>query len=142
MVTPVVQARQRSRYGDRAGRLELGGDVGVRGNGAVAETVHRPFDCAWVTPVKAGHFTELRDWIDTLRSVAGLRPFAWRDRVLPVGAAPVRLVRLLELRSARGDAYSAGRALSRWTDGPLAGGSTPLRPSHLMGLRAAAMGLE
>ena len=109
--------------------------------------VQRPFTdhplVPGVTPVKAVHFTELRDRIDVLRREAGLAPFAWTDRVLTAGVTPVRLAHLLELRSALGDAYAAaGRSVPGWTDAAPAGGATPVRAVHLMELRAAVTALE
>ena len=76
-----------------------------------------------VTPIKSVHFTELRTWIDTLRSAAGLPRFSWTDPVLRAGVTRVRLVHLRELREALSAAYAAaGRAAPRWIDpAPIAG---------------------
>ena len=96
-----------------------------------------------VTPIKAIHFTELRDRIDALRAEAGLSLFAWTDPVVTAGLTAVKLVHLLELRSALAAAYSAaGRVAPRWTDAAPAGGTTPIRAAHLMELRAAVIALE
>ena len=98
---------------------------------------------AGVTPVKAIHFTELRERIDRLRGAAGLGPFSWTDPVLTVGVTPVRLVHLLELRAALAGAYAAaGRAAPPWTDAAPAARAMPIRAVHLMELRASVMTLE
>ena len=95
-----------------------------------------------VTPVKAVHFTELRDRIDLLRRATGLEPFSWTDPVLTAGATPVRLAHLRELRGALGDAYGTwGRDAPTYTDAAPTG-STPIRAVHLTELRAAVVALE
>ena len=97
---------------------------------------------AGVTPVKAIHFTELRERIDRLRGAAGLGPFSWTDPILTVGVTPVRLEHLLELRAALAGAYAAaGRAAPPWTDAAPAR-AMPIRAVHLMELRASVMTLE
>ncbi len=94
-----------------------------------------------VTPIRAVHFTELRERIDALRTGAGLARFAWTDARLTAGVTPVRLAHLLELREALGSAYAAaGRVVPRWTD--VEAGSTPIRAAHLTELRAAVLALE
>ena len=96
-----------------------------------------------VTPVKAVHFTELRERIDLLRDGAGLAPFVWTDPVLSAGVTPVRLSHLLELRVALGAAYrAAGRAGPVFTDAAPMEGTTPIRAVHLTELRAAVVALE
>ena len=96
-----------------------------------------------VTPIRAVHFTELRERIDALRAAVGLARFGWTDPVITANVTPVKLVHLLELRSALGAAYAvAGRAAPRWTDTAPTGGATPIRAAHLMELRAAVVALE
>ena len=96
-----------------------------------------------VTPIKAVHFTELRERIDLLRGGAGLAPFAWTDPVLTAGVTPVRLSHLLELREAVAAAYSASRrAGPMFTDAAAMSGTMPIRAVHLMELRAAVVALE
>ena len=96
-----------------------------------------------VTPVKAVHFTELRERIDALRRAAGLQVFSWTDTVLRPGMTSVRLVHLRELRAALGDAYiAARRPVPGWTDPAPNPGSSPISAAHLMELRAAVVALE
>ena len=96
-----------------------------------------------VTPVKAVHFTELRQRIDALRRAAGLQAFSWTDSVLSPGVTSVKLAHLRELREALGAAYvSAGRVEPGWTDPAPAAGSTPISAQHVMELRAAVVELE
>ena len=98
---------------------------------------------AGTTPVRAVHFTELRERTDALRVARGLAPFAWTDRVLTAGVTPMRLAHLLELRRALEAAYgAAGRPAPRWTDPAPAVGATPIRAAHVMELRAAVAALE
>ena len=92
-----------------------------------------------VTPIRALHFTELRDRIDLLRTAAGLGRFAWTERVLAAGVTPVRLAHLLELRSAVAGAYAAaGVSTPRWTDTAPVEGTPPIRAE----LREAVKRLE
>ena len=96
-----------------------------------------------VTPIKAGHFTELRERIDLLRGGAGLAPFAWTDPILTAGVTPVRLSHLLELREALAAAYRAsGRGGPVFTGAVPVSGATPIKAVHVMELRAAVMALE
>ena len=96
-----------------------------------------------VTPVRAVHFTELRERIELLRSAAGLEPFGWTDPVLTSGATPIRRAHLLELRAALAAAYAAsGRPAPTYTDAAPAPGTTPIRAAHLIELRAAVLALQ
>ena len=96
-----------------------------------------------VTPIKAVHFTELRERIDLLRSAAGLEPFSWTDPILAAGVTPVRLSHLLELREALAAAYRAsGRAAPAYTDAAPRSGTTPIRTVHLVELRATVVALQ
>ena len=96
-----------------------------------------------VTPVKAIHFTELRERIGALRRAVGLPAFSWSDTVLRAGVTPVRLAHLRELREAPGAAYvSAGRLAPGWIDLVPTAGFIPIRAAHVMELRAAVLALE
>ena len=126
--------------------------VGLSASQSFTVTVVAPiFDGAFtddplrpgVTPVRAVHFTELRERINALREANDLGPFRWTDPVLRAGATPVRLLHLLELRSALEAAYAAaGRPVPRWTDPAPARGVTSIRAVHLTELRAAVVALE
>ena len=128
--------------GDRHRRLEHDGDPGVHGDGAAA--VHRPPDrgrgdarSRRSTSPSCGHGSMACEWR------AGLARFPWTDPVLRAGVTPVRLVHLLELRSALAAAYAAaGRSGLSYTDASPVAGSTPIRAAHLMELRAAVVALE
>ena len=96
-----------------------------------------------VTPVKAVHFTELRERVDALRRAVGPQAFSWTDTVLSPGVTLVKLVHLRELREALGAAYvAAGRPVPGWTDPATTAGSTLIRVAHVMELRAAVLELE
>ena len=96
-----------------------------------------------VTPIRAVHFTELRERINGLRRGLGLSAFSWTDPVLQAGTTRVLLVHLLELRQALGAAYAAaGRTAPRWTDAAAVERSFPIRAAHLSELRAAVAALE
>ena len=96
-----------------------------------------------VTPIKAVHFTELRERIDLLRAGTGLAPFAWTDPILTAGVTPVRLPHLLELREALAAAYRAsGRVGPLFTDVAPMSGTTAIRAVHLTELRAAVVALQ
>ena len=95
------------------------------------------------TPVRAVHFTELRERIDALREAAGLGRFRWTDPVLRAGVTPIGFVHLVELRSALAAAYgAAGRPVPRWTDPSPVARTTPVRAVHVMELRAGVVALE
>ena len=96
-----------------------------------------------VTPVRAVHFTELRERIDALRRAAGLEPFSWTDPVLTAGVTPARLIHLLELRQALAAAYAAsGRVPPAYTDAAPMSGATPIKAAHLTELRTAVLALQ
>ena len=98
---------------------------------------------AGATPIKAVHFTELRERIDLLRTAAGLDPFSWTDPVLTPGVTPVRLIHLLQLRQALAEAYTAsGRPAPTYANPASTRGTTPIRAAHLTELRTAVLALQ
>jgi YD repeat-containing protein len=92
------------------------------------------------TEVKAQHFLELRQSIDTLRGRYGLTASAWS-----VGLAAgeeVKGVYLTELRTALGAAYAAaGRTAPTYTDFAITPGVTEIKAAHIMEIRAAVVAL-
>ena len=95
------------------------------------------------TPIRAIHFTELRDRIDALRRRGGLPAFRWTDAVLLAGVTPVRRVHLRELRSALDAVYDAvGRSRPVYADVRVQAGATPIRAAQIMELRAALLRVE
>ena len=95
------------------------------------------------TPIRAIHFTELRDRIDAARRRSGLPAFLWTDPALVAGVTPVRRVHLTELRSALDAVYdAAGRPRPAYADGGVDAGATPIKAAHLMELRAAVLRVE
>ncbi len=95
------------------------------------------------TPIRAIHFTELRDRIDALRRRGGLPAFRWTDRTLVAGVTPVRRIHLMELRSALDAVYdAAGRSRPAYADARAEAGATPIRAAHIMELRAAVLRVE
>jgi hypothetical protein len=92
-------------------------------------------------PIRAIHFTELRDRIDLLRLALGLGTYAWNDPGLGPGFA-VRAVHLLDLRIALTQAYAAaGRQPPNFSE-VVVGGATMIRGSQIEELRTAVINLE
>ena len=95
------------------------------------------------TPIRAIHFTELRDRIDALRRRGGLPTFRWTDPRLVAGVTPVRRVHLTDLRSALDAVYdAAGRPRPAYADAPVEAGTTSIKAVHIMELRAAVLRVE
>ncbi|MDQ3802378.1 MAG: copper oxidase [Acidobacteriota bacterium] len=91
---------------------------------------------AGVTPVKAVHFTELRQAVDSVRTAAGLPNATWTDANL-VGA-PVRAVHMQEMRDSLSQALAALKvAAPPFTDPTLAAGAggTAIKKVHIEELR-------
>ena len=91
------------------------------------------------TPLKALHFTELRDAINTLRVQHGRAAFAWTGTA-PVPGGTVRVTHLTDLRTALTEA--AGQPVPTYTDPSLVVGGTPIKASHLNELRSYVLALE
>jgi hypothetical protein len=93
--------------------------------------------------IKAVHFTELREAINTLRSRWSLGAFAWTDPTLTLRSTPVKAMHLSELRVALGQAYTAaGRTPPTYTDQTLTARQTLIKATHINELRNAVKGLE
>ncbi len=93
-------------------------------------------------PVKAIHFTELRNTIDIIRLTCGLGTFAWTDPMLIPGITPIKTIHLTELRTALDDAYRAvGRTPPTYTDSAAAAGLI-IQAVHLNELRAGVRAFQ
>jgi hypothetical protein len=95
------------------------------------------------TPIRAVHFTELRERIDALRLRSRLAAFPWTDPTLVAGVTPVKRVHLTELRSALDAVYdAAGRTRPTYADAGTAAGAISIKAAHVMALRAAVLAVE
>ena len=120
------------------GQLTLAAGILVCGAGGGAFT-DDPI-VAGETPVRAAHFTELRERIDTLRVAHGLGLFPWTDSTLVAGVTPVRGVHMSELRTALGQVYdAASRTIGFGTEPVQAGWE--IRAEHINELRRAVEAL-
>ncbi|HEY9284605.1 MAG TPA: hypothetical protein VIP46_14210, partial [Pyrinomonadaceae bacterium] len=89
---------------------------------------------AGATPVKAVHFTELRQAVNSVRSAAGLAASNWTDANL-VGAT-VKGVHMQEMRTSLGEALSKLKAAPpAFTDSPVVPGATVIKKAHIEELR-------
>ena len=88
-------------------------------------------------PIRAVHFTELREAIDVVRDWCGLAFARWTDPVLIPRRTPVRALHLTELRAALTEAYAAcgRRSVPTYTD--VVRADTPIRAVHVTELRDA-----
>jgi subtilisin family serine protease len=94
------------------------------------------------TPIKAIHFTELRDAINALRARYSLGALIWSGTA-PAPGGTVSASHLTDLRAALTLAYlKAGRLAPGYTDSTIAAGVTVIQASHLSELRALVRGLE
>jgi len=93
--------------------------------------------------IKAVHFTELREAINTVRSRLSLTPFLWTDQTLPGRSTPVKAVHLTDLRMAlRQASQAAGRSVPSYTDPTLTPRGTLVKALHLTELRSVVRNLE
>jgi len=93
-------------------------------------------------PVKAIHFTELRDAINIIRLTYGLGDFAWTDPVLIPGITPIKAIHLTELRTALDDAYRAvGWTLPAYTDSTVVAAMI-IKAVHLNELRSSVRAFQ
>lgn len=94
------------------------------------------------TAVKAVHFSELRERIDSLRQQFELPFYSWTDPALQAGSTPIRAAHLNEMRAALDQAYAAAwRTSPVFSDSPLQAGAV-IKAVHVQELREAVRGLE
>jgi Right handed beta helix region/Divergent InlB B-repeat domain len=106
----------------------------------------RIFSDATLTPlvsvVRAVHFTELRNAIDTLRARQGLSTFGWTDAGLVAGTT-IKQSHLVEMRAALTAVFTTrGLPAPAWTDSTIMTGATVVRAVHIAEVRAAVLALE
>jgi hypothetical protein len=90
------------------------------------------------TVVKAVHFVELRQAIDTLRARFGLGVFAWTDATIVTEVTPAKAVHLTELRAALNEVYAAASLPEPiYTHPIVTGGATVITAVDVEELRAA-----
>jgi uncharacterized repeat protein (TIGR03803 family) len=95
------------------------------------------------TQVKAAHFVELRQAINTLRANHGLAAFVFSDPTLASGSTVVKASHLAELRTALDDVYGGlGRPAPTYTDAAITAGLTVIKRVHILELRSAVRALE
>lgn len=113
------------------------------GGGATRPVTGKTFTAltSQVTPVRAVHFSELREAINTLRSRTTLGPLA-QDPTLAVGTL-VRAVHLTDLRDALNKVYDAlVRARPSYTNPTIVPGQTVIMKIHIEQLRSAVIAAE
>ncbi|HSB72862.1 MAG TPA: hypothetical protein VLT62_26350 [Candidatus Methylomirabilis sp.] len=99
------------------------------------------------TPIKAAHFTELREAIDTFRTYYCLPAFPWGASA-PAIRGPVLKGHLADLRNALTEAYTqpackaTGRTAPGFTDPTLTAAQTLIKATHLNELRTFVRNLE
>jgi len=94
------------------------------------------------TPIKAVHFTELREAINTLRALYSLPAFAWTAPA-PAPGGSVKAAHLTDLRTALTPVYHAVKGTDpTYTDASIAAGTTVIKASHLSELRTFVRNLE
>jgi hypothetical protein len=93
------------------------------------------------TPIRATHFLELQEAVNSVRAAAGLQPFTWTDPQAPASGVPIRKTHMTDLRTALNQALSAlGITPPAYTNDPLALG-TPVQKVHIDELRQATRGV-
>jgi hypothetical protein len=117
------------------------GGFTYEGGGATPTFTDNPL-VARTTSVKAVHITELRGYVNDLRTRHGLSAFAWTNAALSQGVSPIRAVDVAELRTALAEAYAAAsRTAPTYTDPTLTPGVTVVTATHIAELRAAVLAL-
>ena len=92
------------------------------------------------TGVRTTHVNELRQLVNTVRTICELPRAAWTDRTITIGETPVKAVHLTELRSALTEAYGACLLTPpTYTDPMVVRGVTPVKAVHWTELRAAGI---
>jgi hypothetical protein len=96
---------------------------------------------ASVTPVRAVHFTELRQSIDELRLDCGLEAFGYADSI--ASGVTIRAAHLIELRTALNEVFDC-RAVTRptFTDPAPVAGQTLIKAVHIDELRRAVESIQ
>ena len=114
----------------------------THGRGLFSTPTAGPFTDATLSgiPIKALHITELRTFINTLRTSRGLAAFSFTDPTLTPQETMVRAVHVAELRAALNGVYTAaGQSNPSYTDPTLTVGTTFVRAVHLEELRSFAL---
>ncbi|MBI3106355.1 MAG: hypothetical protein HYY95_12425 [Candidatus Rokubacteria bacterium] len=107
----------------------------------VSDDFSEPTLSPQATPIKAMHFTELRNAIDDARTRHGLGAFGWTNAPIVPGSTPVKALHLTELRTALTQAYLvAGKPAPSYAEAIVVGG-TMIKASHLSELRALVQNL-
>ncbi len=96
---------------------------------------------AGVTSVKAVHITELRTYVDSLRSRYGLEAFAWSDPTLGSGSTRIKAIHVVELRTSLSAAYNAAGLASPTFTGTLAAGSSSITAAQIVEIRNAILAI-
>lgn len=94
---------------------------------------------ASITPIKAVHITELRGYIDALRTRYGVTPFAWTDTSLTAGVTGIKAQHVSELQTALSAAYVASGRLAPTFTAVSAG--TAITAAQLVEIRNAIVAI-
>lgn len=92
---------------------------------------------AGLTPMKAVHITELRAYVNTLRSRYGLAAVSWTDPTLGAGTTPVKAVHVTELQASLIAAYVAGGLTPPTFTGTITAGSSTINAAQIVEIRNA-----
>jgi hypothetical protein len=96
---------------------------------------------ARTTPVRAGHITELRAKVDTLRARYGLPVFSWTD-TLSAGSSRVKAIHVNELRTALQPVFTAaGRLQPSYMNPVLTAASSVVTKQDVAEIRTAIVGI-
>jgi hypothetical protein len=129
-------------YVYRVRAVDSGGAVSPYSNTVMATAVTFADEpvTAGVTPIKAQHFTEVRQAVNAVRKTAGLPDAAWTDPSL--AGATVRAVHMQEMRHSLNEALTTLKAkdMPVYTDPTLGtgAGGTIIKKAHIEELRRYA----